>query len=77
MDKKKKEIKDRLRNMTTVSEFEEVLNNLILSEEEKQILRLLYREKKTVSYIADILGMSESSVKKKHSKILMKIGGYF
>lgn len=34
-------------------------------------------EQKTMAYIADELGMSEITVKKKHSKMLMKIGRMF
>lgn len=74
MKKEKHEVKERLRDIVTVSEFEELINNLMISEEEKQILRMIYKERKTISYIADTLGMTESNVRKKHSKILLKIG---
>lgn len=77
MNPDKKEIKERLRNMRTISEFNEFLDKILISEEEKEIMRLIYKEKKTLTYVADTLGMSESSVKKKHSKILLKIGKYF
>ena len=33
-----------------------------------------YKQGKSLGYIADILGMSESSVKNKHRKLLIKIG---
>lgn len=49
----------------------------MLSEEEKKILWLHYKEQKTMAFIADELGMSEVTVKKKHSKMLMKIGKMF
>lgn len=49
----------------------------MLSEEEKKILWLHYKEQKTMAFIADELGMSEITVKKKHSKMLMKIGKMF
>lgn len=46
----------------------------MLSQEEKKILEMHYREGHTLSYIADEIGMSEISVKKKHARILMKVG---
>ena len=46
----------------------------MLSEEEKKILWLRYKEKKTFLCIADEIGLSEIAVKKKHRKMLMKIG---
>ena len=49
----------------------------MLSEEEKQILWMHYKEEKSLLYIADTLGMSETTIKKKHRKILMKIGKAF
>lgn len=36
-----------------------------------------HKEQKTMAFIADELGMSEVTVKKKHSKMLMKIGKMF
>ena len=50
---------------------------VMLSEEEKRILWLHYKEQKTMAFIADELGMSEITIKKKHSKMLMKIGKMF
>lgn len=77
MDKEKFEVKERLRNIVTVSEFEDLIDQIMLSDEEKQILRMIYKDKKTISYIADTIGLSERSVKKKHSKALLKIGKSF
>lgn len=74
MDKKKAETRNKLKEITVVKDFEDVLSRIMLSEEEKEIMRLHYKEKKSMMYIADMLGMSEITVKKKHSKILMKVG---
>lgn len=46
----------------------------MLSDEDKTILRMYYIDEKQMSYIADILGLSEVTVKKKHRKALLKIG---
>ena len=74
MNKENAETKNKLKNMESVNDFEELLNNLMASEEDKKILIMHYKDGKQLGYIADILGISESSVKKKHSKLLMKIG---
>lgn len=63
--------------MKTVAEFEDILEKILMSEEEKTLFKLLYKEHKSLGYIADTLGMSESAVKTKHKKLLMKIGSYF
>ena len=74
MNKENAETKNKLKNMESVNDFEELLNKLMASEEDKEILIMHYKDGKPLGYIADILGISESSVKKKHSKLLMKIG---
>lgn len=40
----------------------------------EKIIEMHYKQGKSLGYIADILGMSESSVKNKHRKLLIKIG---
>ena len=67
----------KLREITNVKDFENLLEQIMLSEEEKQILWMHYKEEKSLLYIADTLGMSETTIKKKHRKILMKIGKAF
>ena len=74
MNKENAETKNKLKNMESVNDFEELLNKLMASEEDKKILIMHYKDGKSLGYIADVLGISESSVKKKHSKLLMKIG---
>lgn len=74
MNKENAETKNKLKNMESVNDFEELLNKLMASEEDKKILIMHYKDGKPLGYIADVLGISESSVKKKHSKLLMKIG---
>lgn len=56
-----------------MNDFNDLLDSLMLSEDERNILELKYHQNKTISYIADTLGMSESSVKKKHTKAMEKI----
>lgn len=77
MKKETREIKQKLENITKVSDFEELLEQTMLSEEEKQIIRMRYKDQKSFGYIADILGMSERNAHKKYSKALIKIGKMF
>lgn len=74
MDKKNAKVRKKLKQIESIRDFESIVNQTMLSEEEKRILWLHYKEQKTMTYIADELGMSESNVKKKHRKLLMKVG---
>lgn len=74
MDKNTAKTRKKLKQMESIRDFEIVVSQTMLSEEEKHILWLHYKEQKTMTYIADVLGMSESNVKKKHRKLLMKVG---
>lgn len=74
MDEETQKTRKRLKGIWSVEEFNDLLERTMLSTEEKQILILYYKEQKTLTYIADFLGMSEITVKRKHKKLLMKIG---
>ena len=77
VDKERIETKKKLQQICSVEEFKQILDKTMLSEEERQILWLYYKDHKSLTYIADILGMSESAIKRKHKKLLMKIGKLF
>lgn len=77
MDKKNSDTRKKLKQISSVRDFESLMEQTMLSGEEKKILWMHYKEQKTLSCIADELGMSEIAVKKKHSKMLMKIGSIF
>ena len=74
MNKENAETRKKLKDLSSVEAFEEIINRTMLSEEEQTILKMHYREQKSLTYIADTLGMSESCIKKKHKKMLIKIG---
>lgn len=74
MNKENAETRKKLKELNSVKDFESLLNQTMLSGEDRQILILIYKEQKNLSYVADILGLSLSTVKKKHHKLLMKIG---
>jgi DNA-directed RNA polymerase specialized sigma subunit len=74
MDKKNAETRTKLKDISSVKEFGDLMEQTMLSDEEKKILWMYYKEKKTLQCIADEIGLSEIAVKKKHRKMLMKIG---
>lgn len=70
------EVRRKLRNICGVQEFNELLNQCILTEDEKIILRLHYLEGKNLSYIGDYLGFCEGTIKLKHKKCLEKLNNF-
>lgn len=73
MNEETKRARNKLKKIETEKEYNEIIESLVLSETEKEILRLHYKEQKEFSYIADELGMAEVTVWKKHANILKKI----
>lgn len=65
-----------LRRIANVAAFNEVINAVILSEQEKRLMQLHYIDKQDFRFIGDKLGLSESSVKRKHREILRTIERY-
>lgn len=74
MDRQNARTRNKLKQVGSVKKFEDLMNQTMLSEEEKKILWMHYKEQKSLSYIADELGMAEVTLKKKHRKILLKLG---
>lgn len=60
-----------------MKQFEEMLDSVLISEEERKILNLIYKEQKPFSIVADEIGISERTLTRKHAKLLMKIGSMF
>lgn len=73
MDSDTKFVMSKLKGIRNVSTFNALLEELMLSDEDKEILTLIYVKKKPLSYIADIYGYSEITIKKKHRSMLKKI----
>lgn len=67
------ETRNRLRGIVEIQTFSDLLNRCILSEEDRQIIELHYLHGKDLRYIADLLGYSEGTIKKKHRRILKKL----
>lgn len=77
MNKEQREVRKRLKGINTVKQFEEMLDSVLISEEERKILNLIYKEQKPFSVVADEIGISERTLTRKHAKLLMKIGSMF
>lgn len=63
----------KLVNISSINEFNNILEFVILTDEEKYILQQHYLKGKNFACIADELGYAEITVNKKHCKILKKI----
>lgn len=72
MNEQTKKVRDQLKGIYSVKTFEELLESCILTDEEKDLLNLHYLKGKDFRYIGDMLGYSESTIKRKHKKILSK-----
>ncbi len=66
-------VKDKIKTMKNIDTFEGLLEKLMISDENKTILRMIYKEHKPLSYIADILGYSEGTIKRRHKQCLKLI----
>ena len=66
-------VKRKLRDIVSIKTFEDIINDLMISEQEKKLMYLYYVKKNDFCFIADTLGMSESSVKNLHRNVLKKI----
>ena len=67
----------RLKSIPKVKTLMDLLEACTLSDEDKEIIKLHYIQDKSLGYIADTLGYSESTIKKKHKKILSKLNKLF
>ncbi len=71
------ETRKRLKDISSIITFNDLLEQSTLSATDKQILRLHYLEEKDFRYIGDILGYAEITIKKRHLKALKKIYSLF
>ena len=67
------ETRKKIKGIASVSSFYSLINSATLSHTDKQILILHYIDEKDFRFIGDTLGYSESTIKKKHRKILAKL----
>lgn len=55
------------------TEFNELLNEAMLTEKEEAMMRMHYVERKDINYIADTLGYSKAGILKMHKRILERM----
>jgi RNA polymerase sigma factor (sigma-70 family) len=67
------ETRKKVQEIADISSFNDLINRTTLSDIDKQILVLHYIKEKDFRYIGDMLGFSESTIKKRHKKILAKL----
>ena len=73
MEESHKEIKNRVKSINKKSTFNSVLEDSMLSEVEKDMLRMHYIEQKSFDFIADELGYSKAGILKMHKRALKRI----
>lgn len=71
------ETRKRLKSISSIVTFDELLEQSTLSDIDKEILRLHYLKEKDFRYIGDTLGYAEITIKKRHLKALSKIQSLF
>lgn len=57
-----------------IKTYADILNSPYISDKEKELLNLIYIEKQDYRFIGDLLGLSESTIKKRHKNLIKKIG---
>lgn len=67
------ETRKKVKEIADISSFRALLESATLSEADKALLELHYIQNKDFRYIGDMLGYSESTIKKRHKRILIKL----
>ena len=67
------ETRKQVKEIADISSFNSLINSTTLSDIDKRILVLHYIDDKSFQYIGDMLGFSESTIKRRHKKALQKI----
>ena len=65
--------RNKIKDIASISTFNTLIDSCTLSEEDKELLRMHYLQGKDFRYIGDMLGFSESTIKKRHKKALQKL----
>lgn len=74
MNDKDMHARRKVKQIGSFKSLNDLLESSTLSELDKQIVILHYVKEKNFAYIGDELGYSESGIKKRHKKILTKLG---
>jgi DNA-directed RNA polymerase specialized sigma subunit len=66
--------RNKIKAISKIKTFNDLMDAIIISDEDRKIMELHYLQEKDFNYIADIMGYSEITVKKRHAKIIKRIG---
>ena len=66
--------RQKIKDIASVDVFYDILDKCVLSDDDKEMLKMHYVSEKDLSFIADTLGYSESTIKYRHKKALKKLG---
>lgn len=67
------ETKKKVKRINKKSTFNSILEDSMLDEKEKQMMRMHYIEGNSFDFIADTLGYSKAGILKMHKRVLHKI----
>lgn len=67
------ELKHKIKSINRKTDFDSLLEESMLSDTEKQMMNMYYKENKQIEYIADVLGYSPQGITKMHKRILKKL----
>jgi len=67
------ETRKKIKDIASVSSFKALINSAMLTAEDRKLLELHYIVGYDFRMIGDILGYSESTIKRRHRKALAKI----
>lgn len=73
MRKEHIQVRNKLKSISTYKTFYQILDEVILTDEERKFTEMFYLEGKSLDEIADELGISKATASRKHSKILNKL----
>ena len=77
MDYERKRTRDKIKNIPTIKDFDDLLSQTMLNDDDIKIMEMIYKDRLPLGIIADRLCMSESTIKRKHKRILIKMSKMF
>lgn len=69
--------KRKLKDIPDIKSFSDLIDAVKISDEDKEILRYIYLQEKNINWIADTLGFSPNTIKRKHAFALKKLSMLF
>lgn len=67
------ELKHKVKSINTKVEFYNLIEESMLNENEKKMMKMFYVDNKSLDYIADELGYSPQGIAKMHNRCLKKL----